>query len=101
VQALLLSPLAFSFGSLGMPRYRSAGQGRGCRPEPPFLSPRAYFFVAPSASEGSPPGDTVPNEMRDATLSLGRTKKDAWQDKVEGDFFKQPLSPFDFAYGLK
>ena len=62
-----------------------------CRPEPTFLSLQAYFFVAPSLlfcrperSEGSPPGDVisneekrdaVPSEARDASLSLGRTKR--------------------------
>ena len=28
--------------------------------------------------------DAVPSEARDASLTLGRTKKDARQDKVEG-----------------
>jgi hypothetical protein len=59
------------------------------------LSPRALFFCRPERSEGSPPGDpvqnevmrdAVPNEVRDARLALGRTKKDARRDKV-GDFF--------------
>jgi len=54
----------------------------GCRPEPTFFRPER--------SEGSPPWDPVPNEVRDASLSLGRTKKDARRDKVGGTFFEQP-----------
>ncbi len=57
-------------------------------------SPRAYFYVAPREARGPPalaclgmtrweaatprglpPGDAVPNEVRDAPLSLGRTKR--------------------------
>jgi hypothetical protein len=63
-------------------------------PQAPLLSPRALFLstrakrgvprllrtlglrwqvVAPSASEGSPPGDAVPKDVRDTSLSLSRT----------------------------
>jgi hypothetical protein len=98
-------PLSFvtpsgSEGSLGtcvprddkkgsVPRENSMG---GSRPETTFLSPEANFlcrpeplsFVTPSGSEGSPWGrrpegsvlwDTVPNKVRDASLSLGMTIK--------------------------
>jgi hypothetical protein len=39
---------------------------------------KKIFFVSPteaipSASRGDPPGDAVPNEVRDASLLLGRT----------------------------
>ena len=38
--------------------------------------------MSPRAQARGLPGDAVPNEVRDASLSLGRTK--------EGDFFEQP-----------
>jgi hypothetical protein len=38
-----------------------------------LLSPRAYF-LSPRAKRGVAPVDGVPNEVRDASLSLGRTK---------------------------
>jgi len=49
-----------------------------------FLPPESIFLFPRSVSEGYPPGDAVPNEVRedavpsearDASLSLGRTKK--------------------------
>jgi hypothetical protein len=57
-----------------------------------LLSPRASFFVTPSEARGPSAlthlgktsrcavpnvvrGDAVPNEVRDASLSLGRTKE--------------------------
>ena len=67
-----------------------------CHQEPSFLSPRAHFFVAPNEVRGPSAltrlgmtfRDAVPNEVRDASLSLGRTKRGvARQDKVEGHFF--------------
>lgn len=65
-EPFLLSPRA----KRGVPRHlRASGrQGGKCRPEPPF-------FVAPRRQpRGLPPGDAVPNEVRDASLSLGRTE---------------------------
>ena len=43
--------------------------------------------VAPRRKPRGLPGDAVPNEVRDASLSLGRTKKGARQDKV-GELFE-------------
>jgi len=52
----------------------------GCRPEP-------LFFVEPRRKpRGLPRVDAVPSEARDASLSLGRTKMGARQNKVEGLF---------------
>jgi hypothetical protein len=77
------------------------------------MSPRAPFFVAPRCKtrgllEDIVPNevrreavpnevrrDAVPNEVRDASLTLGRTKKDARQDGV-GNFFEQPLPHLDY-----
>jgi hypothetical protein len=40
--------------------------------------------------------DAVPNEVRDARLALGRTKKDARQDKVGGTFLNSPSTLLTF-----
>ena len=82
-----------------------------CRPEPTFLSPRAYFFVAPSEARGPSAlaclgmtkreaclgmsfrdavpkevRDAVPNEVRDASACARQDKKGSRQDEVEGTF---------------
>jgi hypothetical protein len=48
--------------------------------DPPAVIPSFFFcpepfFVAPSEVRGYPPGDAVPSEARDASLSLGKTIK--------------------------
>ena len=47
------------------------------------LSPRG---VSQGVSLGTPsrPGDAIPNKVRDASLSPGKTKMGAWQDKKRG-----------------
>lgn len=72
--------------SRGIPRHLRASEGHG-------------WAVAPSEARGPSAltrfGKTsqcaVPNEVEDALLMLGRTKKEAWQDGVGGSFLKSPL----------
>jgi hypothetical protein len=104
--------------SRGVPRRLRASGGqsgevpRYARHDRMGLSPRASHFLLcrPERSEGSPPGDpvqnevmrdAVPNEVRDARLALGRTKKDARQDKVGGTFFEQPQPQGDLRLRLE
>jgi hypothetical protein len=57
----------------GMPRYRSAGQGRGCRPERPFLLPRAPLLcrpIHPFYIASNSPFHVAPNEVRGPLLSI-------------------------------
>jgi hypothetical protein len=81
-----------------MPREDTMG---GCRPEP-------SFFVAPSRQARGPSAlahlgrtfrDAVPDEVRDARLALGRTKKDARQDKVGGTFLNSLPLPYVITNG--
>jgi len=48
------------------------------------------LFVAPRRKTRGLLEDAVPNEVRDASLTLGRTKKDARQDGVGGTFRTAP-----------
>ena len=81
------------FASLSMTGWRMSPRAPLCHPEPlSFVAP-SLLFVTPSGSEGSlgtcVPLDDIPKEVGDASLSLGRTikrtlgrtKKDAQQDK--------------------
>ena len=67
------------------------------------LSPRAYFFVAPNEARGPSAltrfGKTsqcaIPNEVRDASLTLGRTKKGARQGKKRGKRSEGSLGAYE------
>jgi len=58
------------------------------------MSPRGVQCVAPRRKTRGLPKDAVPYEVRDASLTLCRTKKDARQDGVGGLFRIAPALLF-------
>ena len=78
-----------SEGSLAIARHDRVG---AVSPSLLFCRPEPTFFCRPERSEGSPPGDAVPIEVRDASLSLGRT---GWD--VAPSLFCRPERPFSVA----
>ena len=65
---------------------------KGCRPVPTFCRPEAQAEGSPlrRRPERSVLWDAVPNEVRDASLSLGMTKNGRSEAQCRGTFLNSP-----------